>query len=192
MASRENVFNAIGGIIIFSFFSVVILFISLVILASVNNYALQDLYGLTQDLTTLGVMQSQISEIADTFGGLDFIAYLDKLWFISFISLLINSVIYSYMAKRSNYFGIFSFAVFGLIIVTYLGGIFIQLTNWFKTNVLFAVFPNIASQIPFFAWYLNYMGIINLIIIVICIIANYIDIDFEIFNKNKGGGLEEV
>lgn len=184
---EQEGFGALGVIVIFSFISVVFLFMTLIILGSFNNYALHDLYGIGNDFIAGGLIPASF---ADTFtetasGLLDILPYLDYVWFGSFISLVISSLVYSYLRKRENYFNLFTMTVLGLIIITYVGGFFIQLTDWFRTEILLSVFPTITDVTPLFAWYLDNIGIINLVLIVVNIIANFIDLDFTRFNRRK-------
>lgn len=195
MEEDEQDFGVIGFIVIFSFISVVFLFMALLILGSFNNYALNDLYGIGNDFIASGLIPASFSDtFTSTASGLiNILPYLDYVWFASFISLCISSLVFSYLRKRENYFSLFSMSVLGLIIITYVGGFFIQLTNWFRTEILLKVFPTITELTPLFSWYLDNIGIINLVLIVLCIIANFIDLDFTRFNRRKEAeSLDEI
>lgn len=187
--------GVLGIIVIFSFISSVFLFMSLIILGSLNNYALSKLYDVGNSFIASGLIPasfaSTISETANGYVAL--LPYLDYVWFGAFLSLIISSLIYSYIRKRENYFSVLSMSVLGIILFTYIGGIFIQLTEWFNINIVLKVFPTFTSLTPLFSWYLNNIAIINLILIVANIIANFIDLDFTKFNKRKEGeNLEEI
>lgn len=189
----DSLINVVGVVVLFSFVSVVIFFVSMLVLGGLNNYALQDVYGLLVDLISDGVVHSDFQVSADGLSGLgDFLPYLDYLWFGSFITLVISSLVYSYRVDRGNFFGIMNLAVFGVIIFTYVGGLFIQITDWFKTEILYNVFPTLSGQTPFFVWYLDNVGVINLVLIVLCVVANFVDLDLARFNKRKGDDVGEI
>lgn len=188
MEENNTLTNVFGLIITFSFISIVIVFVSVLMLGTLNNYAVYTLYNESVDMVASGVVESRFLPIILTVetGMSVLFPYLDYLWLISFITMAFSSVMFSYFSKRQNYFSIFAFAVFGMIIFTYVGGIFIQLTDWFKDNLLYAVFPSLVDNFPFFSWYLDNLSIINIILISVCIVANFVDIDLSKFNKRKG------
>lgn len=186
---KESLTNVFGNIIVFSFFSVIIFFVAMLILGGINNYALQKVYEIFVQLIGDGVVHSDFQVVADSLTGLvEYVSYLDVLWLGSFIVLAIGSVVISYNIRRNNLFNTFQMSVFGMIILIYVGGIFIELTDWFTTEILYSVFPNLVNQTPFFSWYLDNVGVINLVLIVLCIIANFIELDFLKFENSKGGG----
>jgi len=193
--SENGKLGILAVISMFSFISIIIIFLALINLGVMNNYATYTLYNTSKEMVNSGVMSSAFSSTIEVLGSstLTILPYIDYLFIISFISLFISSLLYSYFSRRENYFTIFNFAVFGIIIFVYIGGIFVQLTEWFRDNVLLAVFPTYSSYLPFFTWYLNNIMIINLIIVSLCIIANFIHIDFDKYNKRKmGDSIDEI
>lgn len=193
MEEDNRLYGIIGVIITFSFISSIFLFISMLMIGGLNNYALQKVYSLLIDFINSGVVHSAFQTSADALTGMtDMLPYIDKLWFISFITLAIGSIVYSYNVNRNNFFGTLSLSIFGLIIFTYVGSIFITLTDWFTQEILYSVFPSISSELPLFTFYITNIGVINLILIVICIIVNFIDLDFSKFNKRKEGDVGEI
>lgn len=160
----------------------------MLILGGINNFALQKMYDLLVSMANNGIISVSFGDYANIMASLEFlIPYIDLLWFGSFMSMVISSVIFSYYVDRKNYFSTFSFAVFGVIIFTYIGSYFVTLTEWFRDEILEKVFPNVLGSAPYFNWYLDNLGVINLILIIICIIANFVEIDFSRFNKPKEG-----
>ena len=191
----SNTLSSMGHIVIFSFISIVFIFIAMILLGGFNNYALYGLLNMTSDFVSNGVIPSQFlttaTSTAETYANI--LPYLDYVWFGGFITLVISSLIFSYLRRRENYFSLFTMAVLGIILVTYVGGFIIQLTTWFRTEILLAVFPTISNNLPLFSWYLNNLGVINLVLISLNVIANFVDLDFSKFNKRKEGEtLDEI
>lgn len=187
MDEDSGLFHVAGLIVFYSFISIVVFFMSMLVLGGFNNFVLQKVYSVVVDLVSSGVVSSVIGDVVITWDGLGYLVpYLDKLWLIGFISFIFGSVVVSYNARRLSYFGVFSFSVIGLVIFTYIGGIFIDLTSWFQINVLEAVFPNLLDSAPIFSWYLDNLGLINLFLLVVCVIANFVEFDFDKFFSKKG------
>ena len=105
-------------------------------------------------------------------------------WLASFISFIGSILLYSYFSKRESYFSLLSFLLVGILIIIFVGGIFIQLTDWFTTEVL-SVFPTILDLMPKFSFYLNNAGIINAVLVLICLLVNFIDLDLGKFSGRK-------
>ncbi len=185
--TETNQINFLGYLILFSFVSIVLIFSSLILLGSINNYALKDLLNITATFEAAGTIpagfHATASNSAETY--ITLMNYFDLLWFIAFISLVGGGLILSYMSRRENYFSVLTMSVLGLIIFVYVGGIIIQLTQWFETEILLRVFPTIAETMPLFAWYLDNLAIVNLVLICLNIIVNFVDLDFIRFNQRK-------
>lgn len=195
MSDEDSVMGVAGAIIIFSFVSIIFIFLSLVSLGAMNNYGSYELYKLSKDFINNGLMHDAFSNTLEVLANttLDILPFIDILFLISLISMVGGSLLFSYFAKRENYFSIFNFAIFGIIIFVYIGGIFLELTNWFRDNILLTVFPTYSSFLPIFNWYLDNVMFINIFLIVACVIANFVHLDLLKFNdRKKGESLDEI
>ena len=195
MGEEKNSYEAFQSIIMFSFTSIVFVFVSLVLLGSFNNFALDRLISISNTLVSIGLIDNAFASTAEDSAStlLDIISYLDLIWFGAFLTMATSSVIFSYFVKRENYFGLLTMTTIGIIIVTFIGGIIIQVVEWFRDDILNPVFPTISDAMPLFTWYIDNIGVINLIIIGLCIIANFVDLDLSKFNQRKNGDkIDEV
>ncbi len=195
MNEDKSVMNVAGGIIIFSFISIIFIFLSLLSLGAMNNYGSYELYKLSKEFIANGLMHnaflSTVESLAST--TLTILPYIDLLFLFSLISMISGSLVFSYFTKRENYFSIFNFAVFGMMIFVYVGGIFLELTHWFRDEILLKVFPTYSSYLPIFDWYLSNVMVINIILVVACIIANFVHLDLLKFsNRKKDENVEEI
>jgi hypothetical protein len=178
--------NVFGGILIFCFVSILIIFFSVLILVSSNDYVITPLYNLSSNFTASGMIPASFTPTFSNLknGYLDIIPSIDKFWFICFLGMIASSVVYSYKAKRVGYFNLLSMIVFTIILLSFVGGIFATLSTWFNDNVM-VVFSGLSTYLPFFYWYLSNVGIINSLLIAICILANFIDLDELRYNSRK-------
>ena len=177
-----------GSIFIFSFVSIIFLFIAGILVASSNNYIFVKIYNVSEDLVSNNLLfNSTSTSIAS--GIEEFqegIKWFDYFWLLSFLSMVLSSFYISYNSNREGYFGILSFIVFGSFILLFVGGIFYELTTWFQEEI-FSSIPTILEQLSMFNFYLRNLGLINLILLGINIVLNFVDLDFEKFNQRKKG-----
>jgi hypothetical protein len=61
----------------------------------------------------------------------------------------------------------------------------ITFSEWFRDQVVLSVLPVISLSLPFFSYYLNNIGIINFVVILICLILNFVDFDLTKFKTRK-------
>ncbi len=175
-----------GMILIFSFISILAIFTYSLIIVTTNDQIIFKLYGITSDFVTSGTIPASYLTVAENLANNypKIIDYLDMMWLLSFVSMIVSSLGYSYYAKRESYFSLLSFVAFGIIILSFVGGLFIQISTWFKDEFM-VIFPTILPKLPMFNFYLNNAGVINLILLSICLIINFIDLDFTKFNERK-------
>lgn len=183
----EGTYNPIGYVIVFSFLSTVLLFFSFFFFAVLNNYALGELYNLINAFALAGTIPASFTSIADSIANAtpQILPVIDFIWFGSFVSMIISTLIYSYNRKRENYFSIFTMLVLGIIIFIWIGSYFVQMTDWFLAEIYLRVLPNFDTYTPIFNWYLNNLAVINIILVVVIMIANFVDLDFSKFFKRK-------
>lgn len=179
--------NPIGAILLFSFISVYTLFIAILFFASLNNYALGELYDLTNQFVSSGIIPASFSSIADTIVSSipTILPALDYIWFGSFVSMIISTFIYSYNSRRKNYFSTFTMLVLGLVLFMYLGSYILSITDWFINQIYIKVLPTVSSYTPLFNWYINNIAVTNLVLVVLNVVANVVDLDFSKFNSRK-------
>lgn len=188
--------NIAGFAFVFSFVSIIILFFAGILIATSNNYMFLQVHNLSEQMVSNGFLlnatSTQIESGINQFQ--DGIQYLDYFWLLAFIGMVASSFYISYNSEREGYFGILSWVVFGSFILLFVGGIFFNLTEWFQEEI-FSIIPTILEQLPMFTFYLENLGIINLILLAVNIILNFVDLDLERFKKRKQpstGGSDEL
>lgn len=183
----NNSVNVIGYILAFGFTSVVMLFITIVFFASINNYAIGRLYNIVNDFVSNGIIPSSFSSIADSVVSNipQILSVLDYVWLSCFIIMVAGTLYYSYNTPRKNYFNIFTMAILGLIIFLWVGSYITQVTQWFVTEIYNKVLPSISTYTPILNWYLDNINLINLVLVSLNIIANFVDLDFSKYYRRK-------
>lgn len=184
MSNRAGV---AGAVVIFSFVSILFVFISMFVAGGMNNYALNKLVGVADDFNETGLMNESYYSMAETTGSSfkKIVDYMDYFWLAAFISFVASSFVFSYFRKRDNLFNLFTMAVIGIIILTFVGGIFVDITYWFRDELFLAVFPQMEDTMPMFFWYLDNLAIVNLLLISINIVLNFVDLNLTKFFKRK-------
>lgn len=183
----DGSFNPVGFVLVFSFLSTIILFFAILFFAVLNNYALGDLYSLVGDFALAGTIPASFINIADNIISSipKILPVIDFIWFGAFVSMIISTLINSYNNRRENYFSLLTTLVLGIIIFVYIGSYFIQMTDWFISEIFIRVLPGVSSYTPIFNWYLGNLAVINIVLFVLIIIANFVDLDFSKFFKRK-------
>lgn len=189
---EEDTFNSvIMGVVSVSFVSSLLIFIISMILVMMNDYAILNVYNvgvLTNNMTINGnkllpdMSLQAMQQVANTMKTLP--PYIDYLWLMFFVIVVGYAFVYSYTSKRESAHNTFSLVLFGLIIAAFVSGIFFQLSTWFRTNIM-SIFSATFTNTPMFNFYLTNSGIINIVIIAICVILRFVDFDNFSFYKRK-------
>jgi len=189
LEEEEGSYNPVGVVLVFSLISVILLFFSILFFAVLNNYALSQLYDLVGAFALAGNIPPSFLGIRDVIASNipNILPVIDYIWFGSFVSMIVSTLIMSYNRKRSNYFTLLTLLVLGLILFVYIGSYFIQVTDWFIAEIFVKVLPTISELTPIFNWYLENLAVINIVLMVLIMIANFVDLDFSKFNKRKEG-----
>ena len=184
----SEMYKGIGQITTIAFFSSLIMGLLLFFYSVFTDYMYYPLYEAVSLMQNVGVIGSWVATLMNTLQN-DILfkipTFVDILWLIGFIIFTITFIQASYFTKREGYFSTLAFLTFGIMAVLFVSGIFIQLGDWFTQEFTLAVIPNLAYATPFFTLYLNNAFYINLILIILGVIANFIDLDTINFNQRK-------
>lgn len=175
-------------ILIFSFVSIIYITYAILNFAIINDYLLYNLQDISESLEVQGVVGTGFSNITQSFGNsyTSFNFHWDDLWFIAYWIFLISTLIAAYQSRQMNYFGFLPFLFYGIMFVLFLLTLFTTLTDWWKTEIMLALFPDIIIYLPKFYFYLDNIGIFSAVHIVLCLLVNLIDFDFgKIINRRK-------
>jgi len=142
-----------------------------------HDYILVKLYNISSDLQALGLIGNNILlSIESTITWASIIpSILDKLWFFGFMFFVVELCIATYNTKREGYFSTLGMLTYGIIILMFVSGIVGTISLWYK-GIIYNIIPVLAQDAPLFNFYMNNLGVINLVLSIGLILLNFIDI----------------
>jgi len=194
MANGELVEN-LQTIFTYNIISLFFVFSLLFVYGVGKDYLLHGIYEISLTMHDQGLVQSWVSDAIITFSNsADIIPqYIDVFWLLLTATLFVELVIASYYAKREGWFGTLGFMTIGILFFLFMSGIFSQIGDWIQVNLINGLFANVSYATPFLNYYLNNMIIINTLLVVVCVVVNFIDLDLSTFERRKDReSLEEV
>jgi len=152
-----------------------------------KDYLLYGIYEVSLTLESLGSTAGWVSPFIVTISNYADILpqYLDIFWLVLTITLFGELIIASYYSDREGWFSTLGFMTFGILLFLFMTGIFSTIGTWFSLNFITGLFGSISYTTPFLNFYINNLFVINTLLCVVCIIANYIDLDFSGFANRK-------
>lgn len=170
----------------FSIVSVLVLSIALVVYVGFHDYFFVRVYDLSQDLVAAGIISSEWSSDLMIVTLQQIPEFLDIMWLFAFLATVAGLVIGSYFSRRMGYGEVFTWLTFGMFVVLFLSSIFNQITNWLKVVLIDGLLVNLAANLTWFEFYLSNYGITNAIVMILCILANFVDFDLlKNFNRKE-------
>lgn len=187
MASGDELVEKLKVIFSYNLVSLMFVFTILLIYGFGKDYILFNIYSIAQTFESTGLSQSWVSPfIASIADYADILPqYIDLFWLLLTVTLFAELIIASYYAKREGWFSVLGFLTFGMLFFLFMTGIFSVIGDWFKSNLIDAVFGGVTYATPFLNFYLNHLFIVNTLVVVVCVIANFIDLDFSSFENRK-------
>jgi len=195
MFNKKSSIGKKGGLLqisafslVFSFISIIYIFISVFGWAASNDYLFYNLQNVTETLEEGGIIKNGTSTMTQEWGD-DFRTFnfhLDDLWFISYLVFVISSFIVAYKTDRQNYFSFLGLLFYGLMAMLFMLTIFSTLTEWFKDQILVNIVPSASILVPKFYYYLDNIGVFSALHLALCLLINMLDFDFaKIYQKKK-------
>ena len=196
MGNGKIIADNLKTVFSYNIVSLMFIFTMLFIYSIGKDFIIFRIYELAVTLQSQGMFGSWVPDFISSIANvLDIIPqFIDLLWFLLTITLFIELIIGSYYAEREGWFSSLGFMTFGILFFLFMSGIFSEIGTWFQTNFITNLFSNVSYVTPFLNYYLNNLLMINLIIVIICIVANFIDLDLSGFEgrKNKEIEMDEV
>jgi len=187
MVNGESISDSLKAIFSYNIVSLMFIFSVLFVYGVGKDYVLFRIYEMAVTLQTQGLFGTWVADlISSTANILDiFPQYLDLLWLLLTVTLFIELIVASYYAEREGWFSSLGFMTFGILFFLFMMGIFSEIGTWFQTNFITNLFSGVSYATPFLNFYLNNLLIVNLVVVIMCIIANFIDLDMSGFDNRK-------
>ena len=194
--AREKLLSNLKTVFSYNIVSLMFIFSILFTYGVGKDYILYPIYNVAVSLQSSGLFGSWVADFISTTANVSDIIpqYLDLLWLLLTLTLFIELIIASYYAQREGWFSTLGFMTFGILLFLFMTGVFSEIGTWFQDNFITGLFGNVAYTTPFLNFYLGNLLMVNLTVVVICVIANFVDLDLSGFGsrKDKEVSLEEV
>jgi hypothetical protein len=179
--------NVLGYVAIFSLLSMISLTVAVLFWGVNNDYMIYEVNEFTKSMGEAGLVSDAIVDSADAsaeeYAGL--INYFDWYWLLSYIIFIGSTVSISYFVKDEDEFSFLTMLFYGTMVLLFLFFIMNVLTDWFSSEVLYKIMPNLSGTLPKFDSWINNAGIFTLIHLIICMLANKVNLNLNV-NRKKG------
>jgi hypothetical protein len=183
-----NLYENVGRLLSLSFISSLSIGMALFLYAVFNDYVFYYLNEAVMVLESSSLIGSWVNTLMESFQNTILVLIpntLDLLWVGSFLLFVYALLEGSYYAKREGYFSVLSFMTFGVMGLLFILTIFETLTNWFQTEFISKVMPTLMYSTPFFNLYISNLALVNISIIAIAVVLNFVDLDVNKFRFRK-------
>lgn len=175
------------------FLSSIAVGVGLITYAVFNDYVFYEIGQVSADLVTQGLMSSLFQNFIEGLQGNILVlipSTIDWLWALIFVGFVFSFLQSSYLAKRENYFSFLTFTSFTIMIILFGMSLFTTLSTWFNEEIINKLLPNLIYATPFFSLYLDNLALVNIIIIGIAVILNFVDMDLARFKFRKNADVQ--
>ena len=180
-----NLKSILGTITLFGLIGSISIFAIILFWASFNDYVLFEMNEVTENFADRGLISQDIKNTAieslEQF--IEMANYFDWFWLLFLVLFIGGSLGLSYIVRREDYYSFAGFLFFGIMISLFVVWIISTLTDWFISNIMFELIPNLDEAMPKFDWWRNHIGIISLIHLLACLFINQLDL--KIFKNRK-------
>jgi len=192
--NKGTFYNLLGMILVVSMLSVFGMSAYILEFGVMNDYVFYELQEQSEQLVADNVISANYSnitlDIAETYQ--ETIYSGDNIWLLFYIIFIILTIGSAYSMKDSNDVGLFMFLFYGLILFLFFAGIIETFTSWFIDSITTKLIPNALTYFPKFSWYINNIGIINLIHSIILLAITRFNFNFARKEQINNSEVEAV
>lgn len=171
--------TVVSWVIVITLILTVLISAYLITAVAFNDYVVYDLQTFIETQNDRGNLLNETVQASDSYGESfqQWVYNTDRIFILMYVLFFIESLLFSYFAKGMNYFSFFGFMFYGLMIVLFLTSLFINISQWWLDNFLINLIPKALTILPNYGWFLNRAGYILAIQLVLCMLANKLDLD---------------
>jgi len=149
--SEESLTENLGKLISYSLTSTLILGFGLIFIAMIQDNIFFEIDAIATTFEAQGLIGSWVLGIFALVDDLVLTipSFLDMIWLIGFFALAWGVGYSSYFSKREGYFSAISLMTYGVLILLFISAWFIELSEWFNTEIVNAVLPALSLSTPF-------------------------------------------
>lgn len=194
MAEENNYYKGIWTLAFFFIMSTVFVAISMIMIVATNDYILYYFDSVIAEMETNGILavglRPLVENIADIVVGM--LNYVDKFWAISFLLFIIAYIRNSFMSKREGYVSMFGFISFGVMASLFMLNFLVEYQASINDLFFNKILANVSTELTLFNLYVSNFQIVNLVLICVGLLINFIPFDINKFRKRKDEDLAEV
>lgn len=184
-------------IVYFIFYSTIILNIGILLYVGLYDFSFIPLYDVAASIDGQGLLQSGFLDIMGDMiiQSQIILQYFDMMWVLSFVTMVMLMFYASYNLKRPNHFSLLFYIFYGVMVLMFILNIFLQIIGWWNEIFLEGLFKNITIPLPFYTLYIDNVGVVSALILLICIALNFVDFDlltFQIRKKEQRESNDEI
>jgi len=194
MSENSSFYQGIWALGLFLVISTLVMGTSIVLLVASNDYIFYYVYEATENMVDIGVLGENTLTLIEnaTNKVMEVLNYIDFFWVIMFLVFVIDYFKNCYYSRREGYFSVFGFISFGMMAILFLLNLLVTYNNSIYDIFFNKILADVSLNLTFFDFYIQYFQVINLFLIVVGLIINFIPFDFQVFNKRKDNDLQEV
>jgi hypothetical protein len=139
-----------------------------------NDYVLYEVYNASEVLESNSIISNQtlnsISNVGDDYSGLS--GYFDWGYVLLYVTFFLSTILVSYYSREEDYFSFLNSLFWGTMFILFVISIVTTISDWWVSDILYNLIPNIESHLVKFDWIHTNIGILSFIQMLICIFAN--------------------
>lgn len=183
----DSIVNKITKLMGFQLIGTMFVTLGLFVFAVFNDEIMYRLYEVVLYLQTTGLYADWVVNFVDSMQSTVFQipVWLDLMFFVLAITFIAEIWISAYYCKREGYVSMLGSLTLGILVALLFMGIITQISSWFQDVFLGLILPNLTFTNTWFTLYSNNVLIINVFVIAVAVVINFIDFDFKTFNLRK-------
>jgi hypothetical protein len=174
-------------ILSFSVISTIFIFYILLNYVIINDYIIIPLYQFSESMVSSGNMSASFLPIIESVVGIiaNIPLYVDYMFLFLAVTTVIILLRESYISKRRGYFTTLTYLTLGVIVILAVSSIVNQINGFLYNALIGGVLSSLSVNLKYYTFYIANYGMINAVLVVSCIVANFIPLDFSKFNLRK-------
>lgn len=185
--SNENYYSGLYSLGLFLLISTIFMGVFIIIIVATNDYIFYYFYDsasfmVASNLLPAGIL-TNLESMATSF--LNILGFMDKFWLIMFLVFVISYLRNSYFARREGFVSIFGFISFGMMMVLFALNLLVEYNTAIHNIFFNVILQNLNIDLTFFNLYLTNFQVVNLVLIVMGLIINFVPFDLLQYNNRK-------
>lgn len=193
--TESSLTGILGKILLINVIGIFLILMSLLMFGVFQDYFFVQVYNVAEIMKNSGMMDQWVLDTIVTINStyLNIPFWVDSLFMMMFIIMAGSLIVSSYYVQREGIISILGLLTYGVLVFLFFGGLFVQITDYIRVEILNVLLPNVVYTLTMFNWYMDNIFMVNTVICLICIVANFIDLETISHRIRKDGeNVEEI